>query len=168
MRGGAGMKTTIQSIEPDELDTFLSILREAADWLRRRGRELWTPAQLTEGAILGQYGVDELFLCRVHGEPAGVMILAKEETIHWPDEQPGEAVYMHKLAVRRAYAGTVLSTRMIEYAKEYTRELGRAYLRLDCDYRPALCALYERNGFDRVGVYSWKNGLVVAYYQYRV
>jgi len=162
------MKTTIHWIEPDELGTFLSILREAADWLRRTGRELWTPTQLTEQAIRGQYGLDELFLCRVDDAPAGVMILAKEETMHWPDKKPGEAVYLHKLAVRRAYAGTVLSTRMIEYAKEYARALGRPYLRLDCDYRPALCALYERNGFDKVGVYSLKNGLVVAYYQYWV
>ena len=31
------MDTNIRSIDPDELDTFLSILREAADWLLRAG-----------------------------------------------------------------------------------------------------------------------------------
>jgi GNAT superfamily N-acetyltransferase len=162
------LDTLIRPIKPAELSTFLSILREAADWLRAAGRPLWTPEMLSEQAVLSQYDMGELFLCRVDHDPAGAMILAGEEAMHWPGKNPGEATYLHKLAVRRAYAGTGLSARMLAFAKEYARGAGRTYLRLDCDCRSALCNLYERNGFDKVDICTFNNGLVVAYYQYRV
>lgn len=162
------MLTEIRTINSDELPVFLSILREAADWLKAMGRGLWTPEMLTEQEILGQYGLDELFLCRMDGEAAGAMILAIEETMHWPDKKPGEAIYLHKLAVKRTYGGTGLSSCMIDFAKKYAQNMHRKYLRLDCDDRKALCTLYERHGFDRVGTHTFSPDLRVVYYQYSI
>ena len=88
--------------------------------------------------------------------------------MYWPDKKPGVAVYLHKLAVRRTYAGKNVSAYMIDFAKEYTREVGRRYLRLDCDDRNALCALYETHGFDRAGTHIFSPDLHVAYYQYPI
>jgi GNAT superfamily N-acetyltransferase len=66
----------------------------------------------------------------------------------WPEEPPEDSTFIHRLAVRRQYAGTGVSSALIDWAVERTRSLGRHYLRLDCDaLRPRLREFYERHGF---------------------
>jgi GNAT superfamily N-acetyltransferase len=80
----------------------------------------------------------------------------------------GESAFVHRMAVRREYAGGAVSTALLTWAVDRTRALGRRYLRLDCDAsRPKLRLVYERFGFqyhsDRhVGPYH------VARYEYAV
>jgi GNAT superfamily N-acetyltransferase len=91
-----------------------------------------------------------------------------DDPLFWPDASQGEAAYVHRLAVRRRYAGSGLSTELLRWAVDRTRALGRLYLRLDCAAsRPRLRAIYERFGFryhsDRqVGPY------LVSRYEYDV
>ena len=55
---------------------------------------------------------------------------------------------MHRLAVRRQFAGKEVSFDLFHWALWKTSELGRPYLRLDCEAsRPKLRAIYERFGF---------------------
>jgi GNAT superfamily N-acetyltransferase len=88
-----------------------------------------------------------------------------EDPEFWPDAEPGQAVYLHRLAVRRRYAGGELSTSMLNWIVARARELGRQYVRLDCAAdRPALRRVYERFGFR---LYDERNmgAFVVARYQ---
>jgi GNAT superfamily N-acetyltransferase len=76
---------------------------------------------------------------------------------------------VHRLAVRRRYAGTGVSTAaMLRWAVERTRALGRPYLRLDCAAaRPKLRAIYERFGFQHHS-YAQIGAYYVARYEYDV
>jgi len=59
-----------------------------------------------------------------------------------------EAAYLHRLAVRRAYAGRGISTAIFDWAQNRTRAAQRGYLRLDCESnRPQLRGHYEGHGF---------------------
>ena len=56
---------------------------------------------------------------------------------------PGTSAFIHKLAVRRAWAKKGVSTELLSYARARARDLARAYLRLDCVAdRKALRDLY--------------------------
>jgi GNAT superfamily N-acetyltransferase len=102
------------------------------------------------------------------GEAAGVMKFQLEDPLFWPDEPRGVAAYIHRLAVRRRFAGGGLSRALMSWAVEEARRRGRRALRLDCEIdRARLRAVYERFGFrhhsDRaVGPYR------VARYEYRI
>ena len=92
----------------------------------------------------------ELVTARVGGELAACMYLHDQDTLFWPQAAPAEAFYLHRLAVARIYAGRGYARAMLDWAMRETREQGRPYLRLDCEPRPKLLALYRGAGFARI------------------
>jgi GNAT superfamily N-acetyltransferase len=71
-----------------------------------------------------------------------------EDTLFWPDVPRGQSAFVHRLAVRRQFAGGVVSTVLLDWAVGRARTLGKTYLRLDCEAsRLRLRAVYERFGF---------------------
>ena len=132
----------------DELVTVSSILQEAADWLRATGRAMWRDDELDPKRIhqdvaaglfnLGHYGV----------EPAGTIKFQLEDHRFWPDFPGNDVAYVHRIAVRRQFAGQGVSTGMLEWAVNHAAALGRSHLRLDCEAdRRELRAIYEQFGF---------------------
>jgi GNAT superfamily N-acetyltransferase len=91
-----------------------------------------------------------------------------EDGQFWPDVPRDESIFLHRLAVRRRFAGGGISSSLLSWAAGRARSLRRDYLRLDCEAsRPRLRAVYERFGFvhhsDRqVGPFY------VSRYEYRV
>ncbi|MBB3175676.1 GNAT superfamily N-acetyltransferase [Variovorax sp. Sphag1AA] len=76
-----------------------------------------------------------------------------EDAHFWPEIQPGTSAFVHKLAVRRAWAKKGVSTELLSYARTRARQLGRGHLRLDCVAdRQGLRNLYEDFGFTLHGV----------------
>jgi GNAT superfamily N-acetyltransferase len=82
-------------------------------------------------------------LAHIDGQAVGAFLLLFEDPDLWPEAAPGQALYIHKLAVRRSVAGRGISRAMVEYAMAETRAVGRSFLRLDCAMRPKLWAFYE-------------------------
>jgi GNAT superfamily N-acetyltransferase len=125
-----------------------SILQEAAEWLCQRGDPLWSASELAPEAVGGDVDAGFYLLAFADAEAGGTARLTPEDPAFWPDAIPGEAAYIHRLAVRRAYAGGILSRVIVSWACHRAKNLGYAYLRLDCDAgRPRLCKLYDDMGF---------------------
>lgn len=139
----------IAQATPPDLDAVVSTLREAAQWLQRDGRPLWSAADLDPERIGRDVRDGAYWVARPGtGEVAGVMRLDLEDPHYWPEIAPGSSLYLHKLAVRRAWAGQGVSTALLGFARERTRALHRHCLRLDCVAdRQGLRALYEGFGF---------------------
>ena len=109
---------------------------------------LWKERELEPPNIAADVGEGLFFIAERLGNAAGVVRFQLEDPVFWPDVPQGEAVHIHRLAVRRRYAGTGLSTAILRWAVQRTQSLGRPYLRLDCvAARPRLRALYESFGF---------------------
>ena len=71
-----------------------------------------------------------------------------EDAYFWPDISPGTSAFVHKLAVRRAWAKKGVSARLLAYGVARARALGRTHLRLDCVAdRQGLRRLYDGLGF---------------------
>jgi GNAT superfamily N-acetyltransferase len=145
-----------------------NILNEAASWLERSGMPLWQRDELRSGHIVEDVRAGLFFIAEYMNNSAGTFRFQLDDPIFWPDAPEPDAAYIHRLAVRRRYAGAGLSTEILRWAADRTRELGRRCLRLDCPAsRPRLRSVYERFGFRRhsdrqVGPY------LVARYEYDV
>jgi GNAT superfamily N-acetyltransferase len=88
------------------------------------------------------------FVAEWEGVAAGVVKFQLEDSLFWPDVPQGQSAFVHRLAVRRQFAGGGISSALLRWAVGRTRSLGRDYLRLDCEAsRPRLRAVYERFGF---------------------
>ena len=144
----------------------LEIIKEAALWLEEKRERLWFSSDINNEKITN--AEDEFIVLWEKDKSAAAMILDRRSSGMW--EEDGQSAYIHKLAVRREFAGQGYSKKMIEYAVDFCRQNGIRFLRLDCDAkRKKLCALYEQAGFLRTDTRQFldtKYGdLLVAYYQ---
>jgi GNAT superfamily N-acetyltransferase len=142
------MTISIRKASPDDGATVSAVLIEAATWLENAGMRLWRAEELREADIAADVAAGLFFIADCDGVAAGVVRFQLEDQLFWPDVPLGESAYIHRLAVRRQFAGRGVSTAILSWAAERTRSLRRDWLRLDCDAaRPKLRTVYERFGF---------------------
>ena len=93
----------------------------------------------------------ELYVADVEGETAATFTLLWDDST-FCGERPPDAAYLHKLAVRRRFAGRGLGAALVEWADAHAAAAGRRFLRLDCQRDdPGIRAYYERLGFEHRG-----------------
>jgi GNAT superfamily N-acetyltransferase len=127
----------------------LDVLAEAAAWMIARGYENW-PAQFPRALIAGNVDRAELYVVERDGVPVGTVTLQRQDEFFWGDAgTDGTAGYVHRLAVRRAHASADFGRRVLDWADEQIRAVGRAALRLDVvTGNRALRDYYEAAGFE--------------------
>ena len=162
------MRPRIRQATPRDAATVLDVLREAAAWLEHSGMGMWRDNELLPANITADVDGGAYFIAECDGAATGVVKFQLEDRLFWPDVPQNESAFVHRLAVRRRFAGSGISSALLGWAVERARSLGRDFLRLDCEAsRLRLRAVYEQFGFrhhsDRqVGPYF------VARYEYGV
>jgi GNAT superfamily N-acetyltransferase len=131
----------------DDAVTAAQILRSVATWLVERGCPLWKPDSFDVPVFKDAARRGELVLGYEGPEAVACMLLQRSDPVFWPDASPGEALYLHKVAVLRHAAGRGWSTRLIDWARAEALKTGTRFLRLDTAPRPKLLTLYEKRGF---------------------
>jgi GNAT superfamily N-acetyltransferase len=147
------------------------ILEEASRFADARvpGIVMWEQNELAPAHITAEIRDGQFFLAERDGEAAGVIRFQLDDRLFWPDlSNPGESAFIHRLAVRRRFAGRGVSTALLQWAVDRARTLGKGSLRLDCDDdRERLKALYERFGF-RLHSHRQVGPYYVARYEYEL
>jgi GNAT superfamily N-acetyltransferase len=162
------MQLSIRQATPQDIDAVAEILGEAARWLEEQGMPMWHQDELQPNRIVADVDSGQFFLAECDGVPAGAIRFQLEDRLFWPDVPQDDSAFIHRLAVRRRFAGGEVSSALLLWAIARTNALGRRYLRLDCEAsRARLRAVYERIGFrfhsnKQVGPYF------VARYEYDV
>src|SRR5438309_2329458 len=87
-----------------DLDTVLDILAEAARALRARGRKSW-PDRFPPTFIRRTIDAGHVYVAWQADQAAGTLTLQPADPEIWVDA-PDDALYLHRLAVRRAFAGS--------------------------------------------------------------
>ena len=129
---------------------------------------MWKGDELSLARVAEDVAKGLFYVAECDGEIAGTIKFQLEDKLFWPDVSQEESAFVHRLAVRRRFAGGVVSSALLRWAVERAASLGRRYLRLDCEAsRGRLRQVYERFGFrhhsDRyVGPYF------VSRYQYEI
>jgi GNAT superfamily N-acetyltransferase len=94
----------------------------------------------------------------------GTMRLTTSDPAFWPEAAPGEALYLHRLAVRREASGGRVSADLLRWAATRAAALGARYLRLDCEIsRHRLRGVYESLGFQYHSERTVRDVLVARY-----
>lgn len=142
------MNWRIRQAGLEDLAGVSSVLQEAAQWLEQRGIALWLDSELAPDRIRKEVEAGLFHVAEADGTIGGVIMFMLEDQEYWPDAVPGEAAYVHRLAVRRRFAGGQLSSLLLDWALKQTRLLGKKYLRMDTEIqRLKLREMYERYGF---------------------
>lgn len=142
------MEIQIRQAQNADSQTVHAILHEAARWLEEKGEPLWKADEITKEQIAADVNNGDFYIAESEGKAVGVMKFQLEDRLFWPDVPVEEATFVHRFAIRRAFAGQQVSIALLNWAVQRTRELERPFLRLDCEAaRPKLRAVYENFGF---------------------
>ncbi|GAB3498551.1 hypothetical protein GCM10027341_20350 [Spirosoma knui] len=139
------MQFTFRSDQPD---VAITVLREVEQWLIDSGRELWGIDDLTHQKLVDEHTEGNLYVMYADNEPAAVFILQWSDPLYYPDVPANTAGLIHKVAIRRQFAGRDLFRQVLLFCQQQCIERGIHEIQLETDAtRPALVQFYERYGF---------------------
>ena len=149
------MNITIKQATEADIPIIEDILTGTVAWLDSIDQHLWEYADVQWDAMARFYGCTPANFYIAYaddqsgdGQSAACMALFDYDATFWPDIAPGKSLYLHKIAVRRAFAGQGVSQALINFAKDEAKKRGIATLRLDTHPdRHKLRAVYEKQGF---------------------
>jgi ribosomal protein S18 acetylase RimI-like enzyme len=140
--------------QTDDLERYLDLLEETAEWLAARGIKQWPPGDFRRSAAYYAESIahEEVQLAFADDELVGTLRLLLREPIVWPDIVEDDGVYVYNLAIRRTWADRGLGLQLLDWVSHRAASLGRRYVRLDCVSDNAfLREYYESAGFEDRG-----------------
>lgn len=116
-------------------------------WSGKFGPPIWDPGDFGKAEYLHLAAKGELIGGFDEAGMAVCMLLQFADSIFWPDDHHGEAIYLHKIAVHRRAAGRGWPGAMIEYAVHRAYDEGAMSIRIDTVPIPRMISLYQGLGF---------------------
>ena len=152
------------------MNESISVMREVAAWGRERGFRVWLDEWLTPNELLTDEIKPENFcIGKVYGEVACAFILQNTDVQYWGNTPVNEAVYLHKLCVRREFAHQGMTKSVVEAIREACKKKGVKYIRLDTGLdEKVVRKIYLRAGFKIVDIIDYENGKSLALYELEV
>ena len=97
---------TIVSAQSDDLERYLDLLEEVADWLETRRVRQWPRGNFRRSADYYAQSIaqQEVQLAFIGDELVGTLRVLLREPIVWPEIVEDDAIYVYNLAVRRSWA----------------------------------------------------------------
>ncbi len=139
---------SIRRATRDDAPAMSAIFIENVRWLKACNMQLWSEEMFTIPKVEQDIDLYEYYVADRDGGVIATFRLQFADPDNWPDVSPNESIFLHRLAVRRAFAGDGIAQEMLLHAKQRTQGSHRRFLRLDCAAeRPKLRAIYENAGF---------------------
>ena len=154
----------------NKVDEAISIMKEVAEWGRNQGFRVWLDEWLTpEELITEEAKPENFYIGKVDGKTACAFILQNSDTAYWGDRPLNEAVYLHKLCVKREFAHREMTKAVVETIKSKCRNNGVKYIRLDTGLdEKVVRKIYLRAGFKIVDIIDYNNGKSMTLYELEV
>ena len=158
------------NIVHNQVEEAIAVMREVAQWGREKGFRIWLDEWLTPEELLADEVKPENFcIGTADGKTACAFILQRRDSEYWKDSSEVQAVYLHKLCVKREYAHRNMTRLVIEAIKEECRKNGIKYIRLDTGLdEKVVRKIYLNAGFKIVDIIDYDNGRSVALYEMEV
>jgi GNAT superfamily N-acetyltransferase len=141
------MKIEIVQADLSEVAEVSAILQEVSGWLINRGIKMWEANELASKDVCEQVEHGMFWLAKIENEFAGCIRFQTEDSEYWDDVPHLDSAFVHRVAVKRKFAGQGVAIAMLDWAKLNAKSLNKKYLRLDCDQREKLIKFYESQGF---------------------
>lgn len=149
--------TALVAARPVDESVIQALQAEAIAWLRDRGTDQWQnlrPTRHGTGRSLSDaIARGEVFIVREADRIVGTMTVDDfADPEFWsPQDDPADALYVHRMVVARQARGQDVGGRMIDWALSQATALNKRWLRLDAwRTNPELHAYYLRHGFQHV------------------
>jgi GNAT superfamily N-acetyltransferase len=148
-----------------EAETVARLIDDATLWVTELGFPQW-PLPFPREEVAAAIDRNEVYVAEVDGVPVATVTILLDDPVYW-GVRPPDALYVHKLAVRRDHAGRGIGAALVEWAAARAGDSGRSFVRLDCLRNdPGIRAYYERLGFEHCGDFDDEaRGLLLSLYE---
>ncbi len=154
----------------NRVEEAIDVMKEVAQWGRSQGFRVWLDEWLTQEELITEEATPENFcIGKVDGKTVCAFILQTSDVEYWKDSSDVQAVYLHKLCVKREYAHRNMTKAVVEAIKEECRKNGIKYIRLDTGLDEKIVRkIYLNAGFKIVDIIDYDTGRSVALYEMEV
>ncbi|WP_421378472.1 GNAT family N-acetyltransferase [Bacillus salacetis] len=136
-----GQVFTLKKAGDGDMDKVISLLVDAARWLKTKGTTQWdyyiTDLEGNLDEIIESITKRSTYLLQEDAKAVATFTL-EEDPNEWDmdvwgeDASQNDCVYLHRLVVNREYAGRGIGDALMEWAKEDVSRRGKKYIRFDC------------------------------------
>ncbi len=139
-------KLKIDTAQPDDAKTVISILDEATVYKNAHNDKAWGDTPWSVDEIIDSINSGNRYLAYIDTNPVGSFVLEWSDK-NWDDNNQ-DAAFVHQLAINNTYRNQDIGSQLLEQASNIAKQQGKKLLRLDCSYdNTKLCDYYTRNGF---------------------
>lgn len=111
----------LEDEKKQELDE--DILLDAVLWMRKNQlQNKWTEDNIKWNSLSKSYKISDFYIDYENGMPAGCMAITDIDSKYWPQIPQGQSLYIHKLAVKRRFAG-----KDIIFGQIITQKVGKGF-----------------------------------------
>jgi len=158
---------TIKQARENDIPVIESILLDTVNWLNEKEQPLWSEEDVSWEKLSRNYKIGDFDIAYLNGIPCGCMAMVDCDPFFWPDIKQGEALFIHKLAVKKAARKSGVADALIDFFKKKGAECGVKSICLDTHaLRPKLRSFYERHGFVLIEVKILGGNKHTAFYSY--
>lgn len=151
-------RLTAEQAALSDLPQITELLLNTARWLQSQGSDQWSGLLRGEDSHRTPEAVrrGDVFVVKDGAVVAAMVMLLRKPSAWdielWGDAERANAVYVHRLAINREYAGQGLGGKVLDWVSEGIRFPGVDRIRLDCiASNETLNAFYPRMGYTYVG-----------------
>lgn len=143
----------IKQADENDFIAIEGILLDAVIWMKKNGlQNQWNEDSIRWNSLSKDYQINNFYINYQKGISAACIAITDLDLKYWPQIQQSKSLYIHKLAIKREFAGKGISKELINYAKILAIKNGKDSLRLNCNLkRNKLRMLYESEGFVYAG-----------------
>lgn len=151
------MTIQFQQIQPNELNTVLTLFKEAAEKIAKKNINHWQywknpPIEKIQWVKKGIIANEFFFIKNTPKETIGMVRILEEDLLYW-GQKNDKATYIHSLVILEKLEGKGIGKKVLQKIENDAKKEGYTYLRLDSDSKnPKLCDYYEKQGFQKVGI----------------
>lgn len=139
----------IRQANENDIPVIEEILLDAVNWLSTSGMpNTWNESNIKWTNLSKSFNINNFYIAYQNGLPAACMALTDFDPTFWSNIPKGESLYLHKVAVKREFAGKGLTKELIDFAKSLAQSRCINSIRLNCNqHRNKLRKVYEKQGF---------------------
>lgn len=160
----------IKQADENDILTIEAILMDTVIWMNKNKlQNQWNEDSIKWNSLSKEYKINDFYIDYQNDVPSACIAITDLDQKYWSEIPQGKSLYIHKLAVKREFAGKGISKELINFAKKLSLKNGINSLRLDCNLqRNKLRALYENEGFIYAGRKNSENNYDMALYVWHI
>lgn len=141
------MSLEISRAEQSNVTELISVLNEALSYKLAHHDLSWGHEAFTTKEVMPNIQAGDIFVARLNKQIVGSLILKSSDARIWGKQVP-DALYVHRLAIRRGFHGLRLGAQLLNWASDQAKSQDRSFVRLDvCVGNQPLEDYYQNQGF---------------------